>query len=478
MSPLPNNRQERVMPDDAMPFFACAVHSLVVAMIMGIVAAGQASAQVTSAAKKRELQRHIEDSRAVIVNPTVIQRSREVLLDATEAHGAVLVPELDEAATTPILTPDAIAPSAAAAADPAPTSAATSADAVVVPTLTPGQLAYVQLAPSQERAAQRLLGEKVASADPANLESLQSFQGAIRQLAADDQEMQLKSYVLVGQPLQYVAESGQFVGTILIGVADLFGEGAPRVLTVPLQFEVLESALADPQRVALKETSPPYERIRVTSRVIGQPVTIRIASNFSREGVSVSVPVEPTLLVSVDGGNLRGFGMQTARVTVNAIGAADSPRGMVQLSAPGAFLPDTSPPMFDEFGVATATLRTDNTGPVTVTALVAGYAPGSKTINVIWPWPTLLATSIGGFIGGFIRLAGRIRKGMNVAQFALGLLVSIFIGAVVFALYVVGVKLLPVTFSVEIGDIFAFAAAALAGWLGTGVLPKIQVRSA
>jgi hypothetical protein len=368
-------------------------------------------------------------------------------------------------------------PPAEAAATAAPVHAAPAAEAVVVSKLAHGQLAYVQLAPPQEQAAQLLLNEKVAAAGPDKLNSLQSFQGAVRQLATDDREIQLKSYVLVGQPLQYVAETGQFVGTILVGVADLFDDGGPRVLTVPLQFEVLESALADPARVSLTETSPPYERIRVTSGVVGQPVTIRIASNFSREGVSVSLPVEPTLLVSIDGGNLRAFGMQTTRVTVTAVGGITRAGMPVQLSAPGAFLPDVNLPKFDDDGIARATLRTDNTGLVTVTAMAAGYTPGSNRVNVIWPWPTLLATCLGGLIGGFVRLAPRMRKGIKVGQFIVGLVISAFLGVIVFALYVVGVKLLPVTFSVEIGDIFAFAAAALAGWIGTAVLPQRQGRN-
>jgi hypothetical protein len=422
-----------------------------------------AQAQVTPHSK-RVLQQEITRSKAVEVNPAVINRAVERL------------PEPD---SQPAPTPESAEPSPGVA-EPAPAAAdATAAEettpeaAAVIPRPHRGQLLYVRLDAPAEKVAQTLLAEQVAAVDTESTSTLQSFQGAVRQLAEDDQEVQLKSYVLVGQPLQYDPQSKQSVGTVLVGVADLFGEGGPRSLTVPLQFEVLESALVDPHQVALQATSPPYQRIRVTSRVIGQPVTLRIASNFSLEGVSVQVPVEPTLIVDVDGDTLRAFGMQTAKVTVRAIGGNTRPQGAVTLSAPHAFLPDPAPPAFDEQGIARATMRTDSPGEIVVTAVAAGYSPGtSLPVKVIWPWPTLVATCVGGFIGGFVRLAGRIRRGMNVGRFIVGLVVSVFVGVIVFALYVVGVKLLPVSFSVEIGDIFAFAAASLAGWLGTGVLPQ------
>jgi hypothetical protein len=353
-----------------------------------------------------------------------------------------------------------------------------SADAAVVSRVNSGELLYVPLDPPDEMAARQLLTEQVAAVQPESATSLQSFDGAVRQLAEDNDEIELKSYVLVGQPLQYDPHERLFIGTVLIGVADLFGHGGPRSLTVPLQFEVLESALVDPYRVALRGTSPPYERIRVASRVVGQPVTLRIASNFSREGVSLQVPVEPTLIVDVDGDRLRAFGLQTTQLTVQAVGGAGTPRGTVTIRAPGGFLVDEEPAKFDEHGIARATLRTDSPGELVVSAVAAGYAPGrSPPVHVIWPWPTLVATSLGGLIGGFVRLAGRIRRGMKVGQFVVGLIVSILVGIIVFALYVVGVKVLPVTFSVELGDVFAFSAAALAGWLGVHVLPRLPAQS-
>lgn len=413
-------------------------HSRAAALCATLLAAmtvwsAPAAAQDTSEVRKRELRRYINRTPAVLVNPAVVQRVPDTVSDA---------------ATT-------------AAATPAPTDQST-VDAPVT-SLRRGELAHVELNPESEHAAKAILTEQLAATGPAQVRTLRSFEGAVRQLATDNSEVQLKSYVLVGQPLQYSVESGHFIGTVLVGAADLFGESGPRTLTVPLVFEVLESALADPARVELKQTSPPYERIRVTSRVVGQPVTIRIASNFSREGVQVLVPIEPTLLVNIDGGDLRAWGMQAARVTVTTVGLKPAEGTPLQISAPGAFLTDEAPPAFDKHGVARATLRTDAPGTVKVTASADLFAPGFNHVEVVPPWFTLFVICVGGLLGGLFHLAS---KRLTMRRRIVSLVISTLFGAFIFAVYTVTAKLFPVDFKVEVGDTLAFVVAGLGSWLG------------
>ena len=427
-----------------------------------LVNAGFAQTAVTPASR-HALREQIVEAPAVELNPRTVNRAFIEQADLT----------IDRDVVAPAATgPDTTVRPAPALDEPAPDEPAAEEDAAVVPRLDRGQLLFVELERTVEQTAHKLLVQQVAATTQVDTGSLHAFNGAVRQLAQDDQEVQLKSYVLVGQPLRYVLATKQFEGSIVVGVADLFGEGRSRAFTVPLLFEVLEGALADPSKVELRETSPPFERIKVTSSVIGQPATLRIASNFSREGVVVEVPVEPTLLVSIAGGDLRAYGVQTTSVRVTAIGGGEETPSRVMFTAPGAILMDGEELTFDEHRMAEAKLRTDRPGVVTVTAQAMGYVPGSDTVTVIRPWPTLLAACFGGFVGGFVRLGTRIGKGTSVTQFAVGMIISVFVGIMVFALHVVGVRLLPVTFSVEVGDIFAFAVAALAGWLGTGVLPQ------
>jgi hypothetical protein len=412
---------------------------------------------------------------AAEVQPT-IDRASEVVRDTNVLRDTnVVVPP------APAAIDDAPAP-----ADDVRARAAVIVAPQIVRRLDRGQTLYVRELPSDvEQQAKDIVEQQVADAEPqeATVEAtVQSFEGIVRQRPMDpvddDDELQLKPYVLVGQPLQYQKNIARFVGTIHVGVADLSSEGRSRVLASPLDFQVLETAVAEPERFVISATSPPYQRVAITSEVTGAIARLRVASNFDLAGMVVEVPVEPTLLVSIDGDDLRAFGIQTARVTVTAVGGTAAPRGSPILSVSGeasAFLEDDAP-MFDAAGRARTTLRTDGVGEVVVKAEYPSYAPGEDGATVIWPLFTLGAASLGGLVGGVLRLAPRVPNRISALKLAIGLVTAVLLGVVVFALYVVGVKVLPVDFGVQTGDIFAFACAALAGWLGTGVLPQLPAK--
>ena len=409
-------------------------------------------------ASRPELKRHIEEAPVVVVNPAILAAATERVEPPPTAPPPAAAPPDHPAGAEANPVPPEVKPVAANASTVAPP-----------PKLARGQLYVVRLPREQEAQAQAVVAEQVAAIAPASAAALQTFDGVVRQVTEKDVEVQLKPYVLVGQPLMYAREKRKFMGTVAVGVADLVGSSGSEKLSAPLLFEVLESR----QQLSLNHLSPPFERFDVSSDATGQPVTVRIASNFSREGVSVTVPVERTLFVEVDNDNLRGLGLQTTRVTVRAVGGATVPAGTVSISAPGAFMPDSAP-SFDAQGLAHAELRSDSPGTVIVKATATGYVSGEAPLTVVWPWQTLVATIFGGVVGGFIRFAPKIRRGMDGLRFFVALVSAALTGLLVFALYVLGVKVLPVRFGVEVGDLFAFAAAGLGGWLGSGVLPRLN----
>lgn len=406
-------------------------------------------------ASRAVLKRKIETASVVVVNPAVV--------NPAIAAGEHVQP------------PPAPPPPPTAQPEPAPGAPdhpVTESGPVAPPAkLARGRLYVVTLPREQEAQAKALVAEQVAAVVPSPGAGIHAFDGVVRQMTESDVEVQLKPYVLVGHALTYVPETKRFTGTVVVGVADLIGSTGSETLSAPLMFEVLESQ----QRVSLNHLSPPFERFDVSSDATGEPVTVRIASNFSREGVSVTVPIERTLFVEVDNDNLRGLGLQTTRVTVRAVGGDTIPTGTVSLSAPGAFITDSAP-SFDSQGLAHTEVRSDSPGKVFVRATATGYRSGESPVTVVWPWQTLVATIFGGVVGGFIRFAPRIRRGMDSLRFLVALASAALTGLLVFALYVLGVKLLPVRFGVEVGDLFAFAAAGLGGWLGSSVLPKLSMQ--
>jgi hypothetical protein len=409
------------------------------------------SAELDAARFREQVQR----SAARVVKPVVIARHADV----------VLRPDVTVATENPA-TPSVAAP-------PIPDAGAVAVEpdrAIVAPSLKRGELLFVNLSADAEQVARKLLQKQIASIAPANAATVQTISGVARQLSSTGEEVQIKPFALVGRALHYVHAERRFTGSVAVGATDISGSQGTKDLSVPVLFEELGSE----QRVTLSRTSPPFERFIVSTAAAGEPVTLSIASSVSQEGMSITVPVEPTLLIDVDNTELRGMGLQLARLTVRAVGGTAAPEGKsVSVSAPGAFLTNDEV-KFDANGVARAELRTDRTGQILVSATSTGYVAGVlDPIEVRWPWQTFVWSLGGGVLGGFLRQGPKIRSGAKGARIALSLVLAAATGTLVFVLYVLGVKLLPVTFGVQTGDLFAFAASALGGWLGSGILPSV-----
>jgi hypothetical protein len=360
-------------------------------------------------------------------------------------------------------------------APPVAAVAAPAASAAVLPALRAGMLAHVVVPPAEEQVVTKALVARLALTAPTK--TVTAFQGVLRQLDSRGEEVQLKPYVLVGDPMKYDARTGSFDGSISVGVVDVIDNIEQRPLSAPVIFQVRESSMADPSIVTLTATSPPTSAIRLQTKTVGAGAVVHVVSRFDPSGVEVTVPVEPTLLLRSDRDDLQAYGLQVAHITIMAAGVTPPIHAAVTLSAPNAFIEPSSIVTLSDTGTAQVTVRSDGPGIVHVSALAvsSGFAVGNDvTLTVSTPARTLLATVIGGLAGGLLRLGPQLRKGMKAGRFAFGLLLAVLTGVLVFALYVLGVKLVPVEFSVQTGMLFAAAVSALGAWLGTGILPQLK----
>lgn len=357
---------------------------------------------------------------------------------------------------------------AAEAAAPTPSAAP---PPVEPPALVAGQMYRVALAHDEEQLAADVLKSRIAGFSRAN--TVASFPGIVRQVATNQQAVDLKPFVLAGKALTLDRPTGEFKGSIRIGVADLSNPTEGLALSAPMTFNVLEADLADPSQVALDKTSPPLETIRIHTPVVEEPFVVRVASQFDLAGVPVTLRVSPTLFVQTDREVIQGYGLETASVYVWTVGVSTPKGRTVQLRAKPSAHFAQSRLILDEEGRAETHLRSDASGPVTLTASMAGLGNADYPIQFDRPWRTLAFSLVGGLLGGLIRVAPGFRPGSRLARPVIALFVSVLIGALVFALTALGVNVLPVEFAVRSGDIFVFAVSALGAWLGTAALRPI-----
>jgi hypothetical protein len=98
-----------------------------------------------------------------------------------------------------------------------------------------------------------------------------------------------------------------------------------------------------------------------------------------------------------------------------------------------------------------------------VTAAAPGYAAGTTVVRYAFPWSFLLATLLGGLVGGglhYLRSRGSASQGL-ARQITGGILMALLVGVA----STVGVNFLPVTFSARYGEALFFTIAAIAAYL-------------
>jgi hypothetical protein len=365
------------------------------------------------------------------------------------------------------------APEAApAATDPAPAATAPSSVAEVRPlsTLQRGRLYYARVSPEQETRISEIVEPTIRAT--AGDRPVMTIPGVVRVLSRAGDEVQLKPYVFFGDRLTYSATARKFVGSIFVGVASIGEREDQDELSAPVIFQVLESFVV-PQQISVTRTSPPYARLDVALDSIGGQENgaenVRILTTYSPDVMTLSLPVAPTVLVRVTSPSIQGYGLGTTPVSVSVLGM-DNPEGRtVTLTASPRATFEPVEITLDKFGNGRSLLRSDGVGQVLVGASLANAVEIPSTVTFMPPTETVGAGLIGGLGGALIRLLPRIGR-IGAKKFVLGIFVSILIGLLVFGLYAIGVKVLPIEPTVSVGAIVVLVISAVGAWLGTSSL--------
>lgn len=342
-------------------------------------------------------------------------------------------------------------------------------------TLERGRLYWVRLTPRDEAAASAQVVEQVAAADPEAAASLRTFAGVVRVLANDGTELVIKPYVRAAKRLRFIPDAQEFVGSLAIGLASLGSAQGSQMLSAPFAFKVFETG----QHVSVQQLSPPYALIDIATDAAARPPILHIAANFTDERLAATAPLVPTLRVGLDNQTLEGLGLQTATVTVDAVGGPTVPTGVVSLSAPGAVLDDDRLDL-DSHGRAHTRLRGVLAGRITITATASGYDAGATSLGIVWPSYAIIPTLLGSLLGAAIRMSTRPRRDMTATRLAYGLICAAVIGELVFGLYdLVGLLslLTPLHLDARVAGLVAFGAATVAGWNGIGALMPAEKAS-
>ena len=299
--------------------------------------------------------------------------------------------------------------------------------------------------------------------------ALLPFPGMIRQVEASGEEVQLKAFALAGKRLRYDPDNGMFTGTVWLGVNEIVSGRPARPLIAPVEFAILDADAASPASVRVERTGSPYSQVQLQLAAAIEGRAVKIASSLAPDPISLELPLSPALIVEVGNSAIEGLGLATSQVNVSAIGLSNPKGRIVTLNTNNGYLGETKLRL-DENGTANTSLRSDGIGQAMVTASSVGLSSTRVPIEYRLPVVTFLASVFGGLAGGAVRLGTTRRK--RWSRIAAALMISVLLGMLVFALYAIGVNVLPIMPSVTVGAVFVFAVSGLGAYLGPRILPS------
>lgn len=212
--------------------------------------------------------------------------------------------------------------------------------------------------------------------------------------------VEIRHVVMHGDKLTYEAGTGEFVGSIRVGAVAYGGQAGPMLLE-PVTFQVIDAGTNASSTIVVKSLAPPFDAIQVKVRNPRPPVTLRVASGSGEPSMDIVVPIEPTLFVQAVSSSIAGEGLGKTDIQVQAIADRIAPGQAVLLNAEPAAEITPSRVELGADGTGVATLKSVQTGKVTITARAAGFQQGATTVDFAAVPRTLKVTRSSAVIQGY-----------------------------------------------------------------------------
>lgn len=300
--------------------------------------------------------------------------------------------------------------------------------------------------------------DRTVTVEPTTARDAQAWMAGFGFIGLDTEGREVRFRPVIETSGGLIAQGPGFAGLVHVGLRDV--QDPSKKYSLPQPIGLLVSGEADdltPRQLTLGHINLPFEPVRVVSRDPADTVELTLQASGTTERATVAVPVfRPRLELFVAPPRIQGMGLETADVTVRAVGDSE-PAGRVITISPTRGWVETMNLTLDQTGTATTSIRSAWLGTATVNASGAPFAPASESVEFLLPVVFLVAALLGGLAGAYLRHGWRMKA---------VLLDGGLTGIVVAALYAVGVNVLPFQPGARAGEALVFVVAAAGAYLG------------
>jgi len=270
------------------------------------------------------------------------------------------------------------------------------------------------------------------------------------------------------QALSYNANSNSFTGKI--GFLLMSDSDNTASVKEPVKIEVRsdEAKSIAPAKLAIDHLSIPSTDVDVVAENVTDSISVRVGTVSNPEGYVTFLKVKPVLEISANRKGLQGLGIEETEIDVRLKGynSADSVK-VVFNPGKGTITPSSVFVKYNE--PATVMLRSQGLGDSKITATTSNLNSNSLVFEFNFPWYFLLASLIGGLLGGFVKFLSSDKKKESLQKIVIG---GVLTGLIVAAAYYgLGISLIGIKISAIVNEIAVFALSALGAIVGIS-LPK------
>jgi hypothetical protein len=221
----------------------------------------------------------------------------------------------------------------------------------------------------------------------------------------------------------------------------------------------------NPRPLQISHLNFPASDVNLAGDNLTDSVEIRVITASKPEGYLTFLKIKPVLQILTNRVSLQGFGVQKIPVEVRLIGSNSPNAVRVGVTAQkGTLTPDTFTLSYNK--PQTIYLTSEGTGETLISAKSSNLESNDLHLSYDFPWYFLLASIIGGLLGGFAKYYSGRKKKFSMRPIIGGVLAGL-VGAT--AYYGLGINLLKFKFSAEMNEFAVLALSALFGYFG---LPK------
>src|SRR4030095_6239486 len=233
------------------------------------------------------------------------------------------------------------------------------------------------------------------------------------------------------QALSYNANSNSFTGKI--GFLLMSDSDNTASVKEPVKIEVRsdEAKSIAPAKLAIDHLSIPSTDVDVVAENVTDSISVRVGTVSNPEGYVTFLKVKPVLEISANRKGLQGLGIEETEIDVRLKGynSADSVK-VVFNPGKGTITPSSVFVKYNE--PATVMLRSQGLGDSKITATTSNLNSNSLVFEFNFQWYFLLASLIGGLLGGFVKFLSSDKKKESLQKIVIG---GVLTGLIVAAAY-------------------------------------------